>query len=63
MDGFEYIDDTHTADVLDDTWQIFEAVLAGAANLKAVVFECERNPLDDALLESYGRIDAAMRAA
>ena len=44
-DGFVYWDDDHTPQVLADTWQIFEWVVPKAPNLKAVVFECERNAL------------------
>jgi uncharacterized protein (UPF0276 family) len=44
-DGFVYWDDDHTPQVLADTWEIFEWVVPQAPNLKAVVFECERNTL------------------
>ncbi len=44
-EGFEYVEDSHTPDVLPDTWTILETALRGTRNLKAVVFECERNPL------------------
>lgn len=44
-DGFVYWDDDHTPQVLTDTWQIFAWVVPKAPNLKAVVFECERNAL------------------
>jgi uncharacterized protein (UPF0276 family) len=43
VDGFSCIDDVHGIEVLDATWEIFEHVVARAPNLKAVVFECERN--------------------
>jgi uncharacterized protein (UPF0276 family) len=54
-DGFHWVEDDHTPDVLPDTWAIFEHVVARAPNLKAVVFECERNPLD-ACLAGFERI-------
>ena len=41
--GFAWVDDDHTTDVLPDTWAILDTVAAGADNLRAVVFECERN--------------------
>jgi uncharacterized protein (UPF0276 family) len=44
-DGFVYWDDDHTPEVLEDTWRIFDRVAPRAPNLKAVVFECERNPI------------------
>lgn len=43
-DGYAFLEDNHVPAVLDETWSIFEHVLARAPNLKAVVFECERNP-------------------
>ncbi|MDP2340100.1 MAG: DUF692 family protein [Deltaproteobacteria bacterium] len=43
VDGFVVVDDSHTAAVSADTWTLFEHVVARATNLKAVVFECERN--------------------
>lgn len=46
VDGFSVVDDTHGTEVLPATWAIFEAVCARATNLKAVVFECERNRTD-----------------
>ncbi len=42
-DGFAWVDDDHNPEPLPDTWQIYEYVAARAANLKAVVYECERN--------------------
>ena len=44
-EGFVYWDDDHTPEVLDDTWRIFDHLAPRAPNLKAVVFECERNPM------------------
>jgi uncharacterized protein (UPF0276 family) len=45
-DGFSWIEDVHGTEVLEDTWRIYEHVAARAPNLKAVVFECERNGND-----------------
>ena len=45
-DGFSWIEDAHAPGVLDDTWQILDAIVDRMPNLRAVVFECERNPLD-----------------
>jgi len=53
--GFAFIEDTHTADVLPDTWALFEYVAPRCPNLKAVVFECERNPLERCVT-GFGRI-------
>lgn len=49
LDGFEFVDDNHTPDVMDETWRIFEHLVPRCPNLRAVVFECERNPLPDTL--------------
>lgn len=43
--AFLWVEDDHSPEVLADTWAIAERVIAGAPNLKAIVFECERNPL------------------
>jgi len=61
-EGFAYIEDDHGTAVLDDTWAIVDRVLAGAVNLKAVVFECERNPAGG-VLPGFGRIRSALDRA
>ncbi len=55
VDGWHYIEDDHTPHVLDDTWNIFEWLVERCSNLKAVVFECERNRLPETL-GGFGRI-------
>ncbi len=45
---FSWIEDTHGVEVLDSAWRIFEEAVARAPNLRAVVVECERNPLQRA---------------
>lgn len=45
VDGYAFVDDDHGPVVLDDTWRIFEAAIARATGLRAVVVECERNPI------------------
>lgn len=44
-DGFAWVDDDHGTQLLPDTWDLFQTVLGRCRNLRAVVFECERNPL------------------
>lgn len=44
-DGYAWVDDDHGPVVLDDTWTLLDEVLARASNLRALVVECERNPL------------------
>ena len=58
--GRDYIEDDHRPTVLDETWEILEFVVPRAPNLKAVVFECERNPLDDCL-DGFARIASVLR--
>jgi uncharacterized protein (UPF0276 family) len=55
VDGLILIEDDHTPTVLPQTWQIFETVAQQASNLRAVVFECEHNPID-ACLPGFERI-------
>lgn len=54
-DGFAWVDDDHSPEPLPDTWKIFEHVLPRAKNLKAVVYECERNAVEE-VVENFGRI-------
>jgi uncharacterized protein (UPF0276 family) len=49
VDGFSFLEDDHTVEVLPETWTIMEYVASRATHLKAVVFECERNPIEDCL--------------
>lgn len=56
-DGFAWIEDTHGTDVLDETWLIYEHVARRAKNLRAVVFECERNA-NEGVIPGFERIAA-----
>jgi len=60
VDGFEFLEDDHTVNVLSDTWTILEYVASRAPNLKAVVFECERNPVEDCL-PGFSKISAILK--
>ncbi len=64
-EGYEYIEDDHSPVVLEETWEIFEHIAPRAPNLRAVVFECERNPLRDCLsgLERIARVTEPQFAA
>ena len=44
--GCEVIEDDHSPYILDETWTLFEKCAPHFSNLKALVFECERNPLE-----------------
>ena len=58
VDGLRIVEDDHTPEVLPDTWRIVDAVVPRASELRAVVFECERNPLE-ACLPGFRRIAEA----
>jgi uncharacterized protein len=58
-DAFAWVEDDHSPEVLADTWAIVEQVVTRAPNLRAIVYECERNPLD-ACLPGFGRLAALL---
>jgi uncharacterized protein len=62
VDGLAFVEDDHGTQVLPDTWAIFEAALARAGNLRAVVVECERNPIP-AVLPLMHRVASAWGVA
>ena len=62
VDGLRLIDDAHGAEPLPDTWAIVEAVLPRARNLRAIVFECERNPAAE-VLAGFVRLNRAFPRA
>ena len=49
VDGLPLIDDDHAPTPLPDTLAIFDYLLSRAKNLKAIVYECEKNPVADVL--------------
>jgi uncharacterized protein (UPF0276 family) len=56
--GRIFVDDDHAPTPLGDTWRIFDAVLPKAPNLRAVVFECERNRADE-VVPTFERLRSA----
>jgi uncharacterized protein len=50
-----FVDDDHGPEPLADTWQILDAVLPRAVNLRALVYECERNAVD-AVIPTFERL-------
>jgi uncharacterized protein (UPF0276 family) len=46
LDGFEYVDDSHTPEPIPETWAILDYVLPRATSLRAIVYECEYNALE-----------------
>ncbi len=61
IDGLKIWTDDHHPTVRPETWAIAHYVVEHAPNLKAIVFECERNPLE-ACLDGFARL-AQMFAA
>jgi len=49
VEGYAYIEDSHTPEPLAATWEILECVLPRATNLRAIVFECEQNAPEECL--------------
>lgn len=60
--GYAYVEDAHTPQVLTQTWDIFAHVAPRAPNLRAVVFECERNPLED-VIAGFDRIASTLESS
>ncbi len=58
-DGVTYWEDDHTPEMLAETWTIFDWLAPRLPNLKAVVFECERNPLHT-VLAGFERLAAKL---
>jgi uncharacterized protein (UPF0276 family) len=44
-EGLAWVEDDHGVEVLPDTWTIARAAIERASNLRAIVVECERNPI------------------
>lgn len=61
IDGYKYIEDNHSPEPLAETWEILEYVLPRAKNLKAIVFECERNAPEECL-EVFARLNTLFPA-
>ena len=56
--GLNYIEDDHSPTILDETWKIFHHIAPKLTELRAVIFECERNPLDQSKKEMIKLRDA-----
>lgn len=55
--GRTFVDDDHGLGVLDETWQLCEEFVERAPNLKALIFECERNSIED-VIPGFERLNA-----
>jgi uncharacterized protein (UPF0276 family) len=60
--GRTFVDDDHGATVLDETWELLGAALERAPALRAIVVECERNPIH-AVEPLFARVHALAAAA
>lgn len=60
--GRRFVDDDHAAEPLPDTWAILETVLPRARHLRAIVYECERNP-QSAVERNFARLAEWLPAA
>ena len=62
VEGLSLVDDAHGVEPLADTWAIFEAVVPRATNLRAIVFECERNAMHE-VVDGFERLNRAFPVA
>lgn len=61
--GLSYIEDDHSPIILPETWSLFHAIAQQLTELRAVIFECERNPLPECkkpLLELRTALDTLL---
>jgi uncharacterized protein (UPF0276 family) len=49
LHGMPWIEDDHGTTILPETWEIVDHMVAHAPNLRAIIIECERNPLAEVL--------------
>ncbi len=56
VEGYAYIEDSHSPEPLAATWEILEYVLPRATNLRAIVFECEQNAPEECL-DGFARLN------
>ncbi len=61
VDGYSYIEDSHSPNPLPATWEILEYVIPRAKNLKAIVYECEHNA-PEACLDNFAKLNALWAA-
>ncbi len=55
VEGLALVDDAHNPEPLPETWEIVAAVLPRARNLKAIVYECEKNPAAE-VVDNFRRL-------
>ena len=47
--GLKYIADDHSPTILPGTWKIFDTIASSLTELRAAIFECERNRYEDCI--------------
>jgi uncharacterized protein (UPF0276 family) len=57
--GARFVEDDHGTALLPETLELLEAVLERAPNVRALVFECERNPIE-AVVPHFERLAAML---
>ncbi|MFN7147136.1 MAG: DUF692 family multinuclear iron-containing protein, partial [Myxococcota bacterium] len=57
--GYSWIEDAHGTAVRPEVWRLLDALLPRMTNLKAVVLECERNPLE-AVAPMFAEVEARL---
>lgn len=57
VNGYSYIEDNHSPEPVEACWKILEYVLERAVNLKAIVYECEWNSVEE-VLENFARLNS-----
>jgi uncharacterized protein (UPF0276 family) len=49
VEGYGVVEDSHVPEPLAETWRIVEHVAPRAKNLRAIVYECEKNPPEECI--------------
>ncbi|HEX2568557.1 MAG TPA: DUF692 family protein, partial [Polyangia bacterium] len=62
VEGYPIVEDSHQPEPLEDTWRIFEYVAPRARALRAVVYECEKNPPEECV-DNFRRLRATWPGA
>jgi uncharacterized protein (UPF0276 family) len=62
VDGYAVVEDSHVPEPLPETWEILEYALPRAKNLRAIVYECEKNAPEECVA-NFERLNALFPAA
>jgi uncharacterized protein (UPF0276 family) len=61
VDGYRVVEDSHVPEPLPETWAILEHVVPRAPNLRAIVYECEKNAAEECVA-NFQRLNALFPA-